>query len=75
MFEQLAPEPLQSCHWYAYDVGLPLHVPLLVVSGLTVLRRSPRTPVSPAVVGRRSGHLLTVADELAAVDSTAVRSP
>jgi hypothetical protein len=28
---QLPPPLLQSCHWYAYDVGLPLQLPLLVL--------------------------------------------
>jgi hypothetical protein len=32
MFEQSDPE--QSCHWYAYEVGLPDHEPALAVSVL-----------------------------------------
>jgi hypothetical protein len=29
---QFAPALSQSCHLYAYEVGLPVHVPLLVVN-------------------------------------------
>ena len=32
MFAHEAPELLQSCHWYAYELGLLVHDPLVVVS-------------------------------------------
>jgi hypothetical protein len=32
MFPQPLPSPKQRCHWYANDVGGPVHVPSAAVS-------------------------------------------
>src|SRR4051794_23869194 len=52
MTVQAAPAPVHCSHWYAYDVGLPVHVPgfavsvspttaLPVIDGCTVLTGPP----------------------------------
>jgi hypothetical protein len=72
MFEQLAPELLQSCHRYVYDDGLPLHDPLLVVT-VWPCTVEPLTVGTAELDGGDGGAAVTtaVAAELADADPPA----
>jgi hypothetical protein len=67
MFTQFAPLLSQSCHLYAYEVGLPVQLPLLVLS-VWPCTAWPLTTGAAVTVGAAGGAAVTVEAELADAD-------
>src|SRR5690348_16048373 len=67
MFEQVAPDASQSCHWYAYDEGLLVHDPLEVESDWPSVA-CPVTGGAAEADGGGGGATEAVADDVAEPD-------